>query len=102
MSEPKKRRWDWRGWVAIGIALPILYVLSIGPVCLFFSIMYDRWPNDESQEAFSCASVTLYAPLAFVVDHIDHRVERYLYNYVRLCGAQNEEFYWYVLDMGSS
>ena len=33
MTEPKKRRNDWMVWVAVGIAIPILYVLSVGPAC---------------------------------------------------------------------
>ena len=32
MSEPKKRWMGWPVWVAIAIALPVLYVLSSGPM----------------------------------------------------------------------
>ena len=31
MSDPKKRRNDRVVWVAVGIALPVLYVLGSGP-----------------------------------------------------------------------
>jgi len=33
MSEPKKRRSAWPVWVGMVIALPVLYVLSLGPAC---------------------------------------------------------------------
>lgn len=43
IMEPKKRRNDWVVWVAAGIALPVLYVLSTGPV---YWAMYHGWcPN---------------------------------------------------------
>jgi hypothetical protein len=53
----KKRRNDWLAWVAIGIVLPVLYVLSLGPV----AYLIDQGILSHNDEEYLVAG--FYRPL---------------------------------------
>lgn len=64
-EEPAKRskRWVW------AVAVPVLYVLSIGPLFWVASFLMDRFGFDM-QPAVAMACRTIYAPVMLVADRL--------------------------------
>lgn len=62
MSEPKKRRSDWTVWLVVGIAMPFLYALSVGPVAWLGEMRFLPPPIEN-------AIVVFYGPLELAYEN---------------------------------
>lgn len=84
MSEERKPIWPWILTVLIG--LPVLYVLSFGPACWWFSTPPHE-PLDIGYSAFQYHTVSrFYWPIGWLAKHGPDPVGQFIFWYATING----------------
>jgi hypothetical protein len=91
------RRERWAKWAAVGVGIPVIYVLGIGPVAWFAR---DAWPGDWRNEMYRISYYPLFSLMELDYDYrVPEHVNgggafyRAIYSYLDLWGASSPAEY---------